>query len=474
MQDAWRGARTGAWLLGLSLATGSAMAQSTPETQSLRREIDALRADYEARIQALEHRLQAAEAAVAAKPAPAPAAAAAAATPPPEPAAAAAVTPVAQAGASSRGLLDVSMILAGQYTHTGLDPSRYRIRGFQLPPDADIGAGTRGFSLAESELSFVANVDPYFRGVGIFSISPTDRIEAEEAYIQTTSLGHGLTLRAGRFFSAIGYLNSQHAHTWDFADAPLAYQAMLGGQFNDDGVQLAWLAPTDRFFELRAEAGRGRPFPGSNTPGNGAGAYALAAHVGDDIGDSQSWRAGLSMLHANASNQQLLASDRFGNDMTNAFSGSTRVWVADAVWKWAPNGNPVRQNLKVQGEFLHSTRDGSMVVDATGIAAPGPFRASQSGWYLQAAYQFMPRWRVGLRTERLDPGTPNFGLNTGFVGLDTGSAERNTLMFDYNPSEFSRIRLQVAQDRARPGGLSDTQWWLQYQMSLGVHGAHSF
>jgi hypothetical protein len=115
-----------------------------------------------------------------------------------------------------------------------------------------------------------------------------------------------------------------------------------------------------------------------------------------------------------------------------------------------------------------------MVVDATGIAAPGPFRAWQSGWYLQAAYQFMPRWRVGLRTESLDPGTPNFGFNTGFVGLDTGSAKRNTLMFDYNPSEFSRIRLQVAQDRARPGGLSDTQWWLQYQMSLGVHGAHSF
>jgi hypothetical protein len=47
-------------------------------------------------------------------------------------------------------------------------------------------------------------------------------------------------------------------------------------------------------------------------------------------------------------------------------------------------------------------------------------------------------------------------------------------MVDYNPSEFSRIRLQVAQDRARPGGASDLQWWLQYQMSLGVHGAHSF
>jgi hypothetical protein len=81
---------------------------------------------------------------------------------------------------------------------------------------------------------------------------------------------------------------------------------------------------------------------------------------------------------------------------------------------------------------------------------------------------------VGLRTERLDPGTPGFGANAGLLALDTGHPRKTTAMVDFNPSEFSRIRLQVAQDRARPGGASDLQWWLQYQMSLGAHGAHSF
>lgn len=454
----------------LCLAAGSAAAQTPTETQSLRREIEALRADYETRIQALEQRLKAAEAAVASQPAPAAAAPAAA----PAPAAVAAAAPVPQAGASGRGLLDVSLILSGQYTRTRLDPASYRIRGFQLPPDAEIGPGTRGFSLAESELSLVANIDPYWRGVGIFSVSPEDTIGVEEAYVHTTSLGHGLTLKAGRFFSGIGYLNSQHAHTWDFADAPLAYQAMLGTQFADDGLQLAWLAPTDRFFELRAEVGRGRSFPGTDTSRNGAGAFALSAHVGDDIGVSHSWRAGLSLLRAKATDQELVATDAAGNDLTNTFTGRSRVWVADAVWKWAPNGNATRTNFKLQGEYLHSTRDGTLVADSTGAASPGAFRAAQSGWYLQAAYQFMPRWRVGLRTERLNPGTPDFGANTGLVGLDTGHARKNTLMLEHNPSEFSRIRLQVAQDRARPGGANDLQWWLQYQMSLGAHGAHSF
>ena len=50
---------------------------------------------------------------------------------------------------------------------------------------------------------------------------------------------------------------------------------------------------------------------------------------------------------------------------------------------------------------------------------------------------------------------------------------KNTLMLDFSPSEFSRFRLQFAQDRARMGVI-DNQWFLQYQVSLGAHGAHKF
>ena len=46
-------------------------------------------------------------------------------------------------------------------------------------------------------------------------------------------------------------------------------------------------------------------------------------------------------------------------------------------------------------------------------------------------------------------------------------------MLDFNPSEFSRMRLQFARDNARQGA-SDNQLFLQYQMSLGAHGAHSY
>ena len=450
--------------LAIGVAACGAQAQAAPDTQALRRELDALRADYEARIQALEQRLKAAEAALAT--APAPAAAPAAAT-------ASVVAPAAAARAGGGFQPAVSLILAGQYGNTRRDPASYRIRGFPLPPDAEIGPGTRGFSLNETELGLSASIDPWFRGVANFAFGADNSVAVEEAYVQTTSLGHGLRVKAGRFLSGVGYLNEQHAHAWDFADAPLAYQAMLGGQYGDDGLQLAWLAPTDRLLELRAEVGRGRSVPGNDANRNGAGMASLSAHLGDDIGDSHSWRAGVSVLQARASGQALLANDAAGNEVENAFSGRTRVWIADGVWKWAPNGNATRTNFKLQGEYLRATREGTLVVDSGGAASPGGYRAVQSGWYLQGVYQFMPRWRVGLRTERLDPGAPDLGANAGLLALDTGRARKTSLMLENNPSEFSRIRLQVAQDRARAGA-SDFQWLIQYQMSLGAHGAHSY
>jgi hypothetical protein len=52
-------------------------------------------------------------------------------------------------------------------------------------------------------------------------------------------------------------------------------------------------------------------------------------------------------------------------------------------------------------------------------------------------------------------------------------------MLDWNPSEFSRIRLQFNRDQSRqdPGtgsAITDNQLFLQYIFSLGAHGAHRF
>ncbi|HYP69926.1 MAG TPA: hypothetical protein VEP93_03535, partial [Variovorax sp.] len=352
-------------------------------------------------------------------------------------------------------------------------PSKYFISGFARSPEAEMGPGSRSFTLGESELTFSTNIDPYFRGVATLAVTPENEVELEEAFVETTALGNGLTLKGGRFFSNIGYLNPQHAHTWDFVDAPLAYQAMLGNQFGNDGLQLKWVAPLDQYLEFNAEVGRGANFPGSDSGKNGNGMYSLGVHTGGDIGASNSWRAGVSVLGTKASDQALLMSNGAGGEFTNAFTGKSRVYVLDGVWKWAPDGNASRTNFKLQGEYMRAERDGDMVVDSTGASLPGAYSDATSGWYLQGIYQFMPRWRVGLRTERLDAGTPFFEGGSELVANTGYSPTKNSLMLEYAPSEFSRIRLQYARDRAREGQ-PDNQIWLQYQMSLGAHGAHGF
>lgn len=456
--------------LALALAIPAvARADAASDLRALRQEIDTLRAAYEARLQALEQRLKAAEATATAAPATAspPSAAAPVA---PASVATAAATPAGNPNSFNPAL---SLILSGTYTRTSQDPAGYTIGGFQLPAEGEIGPGTRGFSLAESELGFSASIDPWWRGVAAIALHPDDAVSVEEAYVQTTALGHGLTLRAGRYFSGIGYLNGQHAHTWDFVDNPLAYQAMLGTQFGDDGVRATWLAPTEAFVELGLELGRGRGFPGDDGSRNGAGSVALTAHAGGDVGASHSWRAGLSVLNTKADGQALVGTAADGSAIDSLFTGRTRVWVADAVWKWAPDGNATRTNFKLQGEYLRSRRSGTLTADPAGAASEGDYRAVQSGWYLQGVWQFMPRWRAGLRTERLDPGTPDYGANAGLYALGGFHPRKHSLMLDFNASEFSRVRLQLAQDRSREG-VSDRQLFLQYQMSLGAHGAHGY
>jgi hypothetical protein len=453
--------------LALALSAASASGHAADDLAALRAEMQALRANYEQRLQALEARLQAAERAAVKTTATAPAA-----TPASSPTAAPSPDPrPSAAGGNANGFNPaISLILSGLYTRTSNDPADYAITGFARPEDAEIGPGTRGFSLAETELNFSASIDPWWRGAASIALTPDNEVELEEAFVQTTALGHGLTLKAGRFLSNVGYLNPQHAHVWDFVDAPLAYQAMFGGQLGDDGLQLNWLAPLDTFVELSAEVGRGRGFPGSDASRNGAGRASLALHAGGDIGASHSWRAGVSYIDAKASDQVLFGLDS-DPGIDSLFNGRTRVTVLDAVWKWAPDGNAARTNFKLQGEWLRSERSGTLNHDPAGANLVGDLRSVQNGGYVQAVYQFMPRWRVGLRSERLDAGTPQYG--GGPLGADGFKPKKHTLMVDYGMSEFSRVRLQFARDQARIG-VTDNQLMLQYQMSLGAHGAHGY
>lgn len=437
-------------------------AQADTELDALRAELKDLKAAYEARIQALETRLQQTEAktdrvAVQAR-----------AASPESPARGGGFNP------------DVSLILQGKYAHLE-DREERGISGFMGAGEHSHGGSGRGFSVDGSELVLSASVDPYLRG-HLNAVLADGEVEVEEAWFQTTGLGQGVSIKGGRYKSGIGYQNEQHPHAWDFATNNLVYEVLFGEGYVQDGLQLKWLAPTDTFLEFGAELGAGGAFPSTNNDSNGVSSVALFGHVGGDVGVSNSWRAGLSWLRAKPRARAFGGHDVNEIETEGDFSGKSRTWLADFVWKWAPNGNPTQQNFKLAAEYFQRKESGTLFCDTAelGSACTGgltaPFDSDQSGLYVQAVYQFMPQWRAGYRYDRLFRGDVAFnGADAGdvFESLADYDPRRHSLMLDYSPSEFSRLRLQYTLDQAMEG-VDENQFYVQYIMSLGSHGAHKF
>ena len=385
----------------------------------------------------------------------------------------------------------VSLIIDAKYRNLELDPDTYQIGGF-VPSGGHggeeghghgAGPGERGFSLDETELTFSANVDPYW--LGYFTAGLADEeIEIEEAYIQNSGYISGVVAKAGRFFSAVGYVNQQHPHSWDFTDAPLVQQAFYGVNLGEDGAQLRYVAPTDLFLELGVEGGRGANFPGSERNKNGFNAGAVFANLGGDVGFSNSYQFGASYRETTAAEREYDDTDSTGTEIENVFSDlKSKTWGLNFVWKWAPNGDPSQRNFKFQAEYFQREEDGQLEYDEAGDGAgplEGPYSSEQDGWYTQAVWQFMPRWRVGLRYDLLDSGKIEYGpISDGTISRDDlqllreHKPERTTVMVDFSTSEFARFRLQFAQDKARFDE-TDNQIIFQYIVSLGAHGAHKF
>lgn len=348
----------------------------------------------------------------------------------------------------------ISIVLNGSYSHHSLDPDAYVRSGFPLAGEA--GPDPDGFSLGESEVTLSANIDDKFYGqltVAMGSEDGEDHLGVEEAFIDTTALPGGFNLRLGRFFSNIGYLNSHHAHSDSFFDRPLPYQAFLGGQYGDDGVQLRWVAPTTLFLELGGELLRGQPYPSGGAQHDGVGTKTLFAHVGGDAGSNNEWLAGVSVLRTRAAG---------GED---GFSGDADVYIADATWKWAPQGNFKDGGITLRGEYLMDDRDG-IYVDPEDPLNAAIWSGQRRGGYLEGVYRLTRAWDVGYRYDRLwsDDDLP---LATGF------DPYRHSAQLTWRNSEFSLFRLQLARDQPNASD-SDNVLTLQYQASFGAHGAHKF
>lgn len=390
-----------------------------------------------------------------------------------------AVLPAAYAQSGNAFNPAISLTLNGQYASYGYDPQGFALPGFQLGGEAH--PKPEGLSADHTELTLSGNIDHRFFGQVSAALATHDdqtELELEEAFVETRGLPAGLGVTLGRFRSGVGYINQQHGHAWDFVDAPLPLLAFLGGGYYDDGVRLSWLAPTATMLELSVEALRGGRFPGSDHGGSAPGVYTASLKLGGDLGTSHSWQAGVSGLWASPERRGGHAHSHDEHDHDHGFGpayfgGDSRLVILDLVWKWAPDGNAGSRGLVLQTEYFQRSEDGDIALQHGDHAHHGRYRGSQRGWYGQAVYRFAPRWRAGLRYDRLWSDNRGDAELLEEAGLkDGGSLWRASAMIDFATSEFARLRLQYTRDETQ--AKADDQWLLQYVMSLGAHGAHRF
>jgi hypothetical protein len=392
------------------------------------------------------------------------------------------ITPYQVTGKTSASLLNpsISLIFDSLYYQTNLSEEELKHRvipGYsslhrahhghhadEEGHDAHSGHGhgsiEKGFNLRSAELTIFAPVDPYFN---LYATIPftEEGVEIEEAYFVTTGLPAGLQVKGGKFKSGFGRFNAFHPHAWDFVDAPLPYTAFLGDHgLMEKGFQITYLPNIPIYTLLGAEVlqGENEILYGKEAK-SGPHAYAGFAKMSMDFGEYNTILWGISVTGGKTKTGAI--------DPETDFIGDSILYGAEFTYKWKPSKD---RSLILQSEYLlrHQTGDLEHIEEST----KDSLKRTQDGLYLQGLYQ-IGRWRVGARYDLLDIFKYEFKL-AGEKEDFGDKPYRLTGSLEFNPTEFSRLRLQYNYDKSERDGKENNEIFLQLILGIGAHGAHTF
>lgn len=381
---------------------------------------------------------------------------------------------------------DISLILDCSFVHRNL--SNEQFDNLSIPGVArwmEPLHAQKGFNLNYGEITFYSVVDPYFELFAVCHLSE-HAFHLEEAYWMTKKFPLGFQLKAGKFLSSFGRINDQHCHYWDFADQPLVYGAMFGEDgLSEIGARLTWVAPLDMYALLGMEVLQGdnegsfgrqglQDSQGTVSVSSIDGPSLFVAYLKSSVDvDDASVLVGVSGARGTTRRDDGFSS---GDQHGQAFSGETEIYGCDVTVKYPLDA--IRY-VSVQAEYLRRNIDGTLYFREVGLPVTRPASTEHlSGFYAQAVVKADLRWRMGLRCDmlRTDEGV--------MKELGLGGAEnlpRISGMIEFNPTEFSRIRLQYNYDRTRydfadgvPIKITMHELILQVNLAIGAHGAHPF
>ena len=322
-----------------------------------------------------------------------------------------------------------------------------------------------GINLQELEIGFQSVVDSYFRFDSFLSIS-REGLEIEETYGTTLlSLPANSQFRVGIMRSKFGRINQIHRHSQNFVTLPIVAAEFLGEHLNPTSIEANFLIPVPWYLELSASVGSPDVETASfarDEDGNDIGRLLYIFHLANFFELSDSLGMSLGGSFATGSN---------GTEPGNR----TNLYGVDFFAKYRPLESHPYQELQLQSEFMY--RDAETA------------EGDQADWglYAQAVYRFAKRWNAGVRygiTDTDDPLTPEEevieveaeeeeeGHEDEVLGL-FGKQYRISGMLTFNPTEFSRIRLQY--DYLNQSFAEDQHGvFLQFQYAIGAHGSHPY
>jgi len=342
----------------------------------------------------------------------------------------------------------------------------------------------RGFNLNYAELYLYAPVDPYFDLYAVIPFSE-DGSEVEEAYAVTRGLPFGFQFKVGKFRSSFGRLNAQHPHVWDFANQPLVYKVFLGDDgLKEKGVQLNWLAPTPFYLLFGVEVLQGENEQSFGTEGFKLNTKKDGSGTDITVGDTRKPNLYLGFVKTSfdVGDLSVLTGLSFATGHTrinhideedpHAFAGKTKLYGFDLTAKYFLDSY---RYISFQGEYLYRDQEGTKYAyDDVGNLVTPSIQKKQGGFYSQVVWRFAQRWRAGVQYNLINK---NY-VKSNEVKLNLpNNLPAYYAMLEYNPTEFSRIRLQVGQNRAffQDGSRKTVnEVILQFNFAIGAHGAHPF
>ncbi len=374
--------------------------------------------------------------------------------------------------------LDINLAAGGS---TATDPQIANLQGGDHDPKR------RGFTLQQAEISLFGAVDPYFNAEAHI-VFKEDAVELEEAYATTTQLPYSLQFKAGYYLTEFGRTNPQHPHQWPWLDQPIVNSRIFGPDGNRGvGSRVSWLAPVPWFSEVfvgvqnpddateRSFLGGEVPATGPATTISGRPAVARTTRSLADFLYAARWVNNWE-LHQQTM-LQLGFSGACGPNNTG-LSGRTDIVGADLLVKWHESVHSI-PSVVWQTEVISRRYHADAFEGAPDLVAAPAEVLRDWGLCSQILIGFYVRWAAGLRYEYVKGSGDSYDGTVGLIDHNTDPTRDNRYRFSplitFNPTEFSKLRLQYNYDHAESLVQHDAHSvWLGLEIMIGAHPAHNY